>query len=210
MCNKADIYCNDRGGFKSILNFLNGSCPILEEDKNKFDFGIFLDALQSGVVESRDFTDKLFYCFWWGLKNLRYASFILFSILYNFTISHCLIFCNCLFILFWEFGCLYCSSLGQNLATSTDFWEINFAVFISIAGLVLFSFLIGNMQVCRHVIRSFTINILLGFDWLYLICFGTDIFAVNNDKIGGNESKEEGCRTVDVSSVASWQPERAN
>ncbi|CAJ2674583.1 unnamed protein product [Trifolium pratense] len=108
MCNKADMYCNDRGGFKLISKFLNDSCPILEEDKNKFDFGIFLDALQSGVVESRDFTEKLFYCFWWGLKNL--------------------------------------SSLGQNLATSTDFWEINFAVFISIAGLVLFSFLIGNMQ----------------------------------------------------------------
>ncbi|XP_010113162.2 cyclic nucleotide-gated ion channel 1, partial [Morus notabilis] len=41
---------------------------------------------------------------------------------------------------------LLCSSLGQNLATSTYVWEICFAVFISIAGLVLFSFLIGNMQ----------------------------------------------------------------
>ncbi|CAL5206576.1 unnamed protein product [Lathyrus oleraceus] len=109
MCNKADMYCNDHGGgFKTISTYLNTSCPILEEDKKQFDFGIFLDALQSGVVESRDFTQKLFYCFWWGLKNL--------------------------------------SSLGQNLATSTDFWEICFAVFISIAGLVLFSFLIGNMQ----------------------------------------------------------------
>ncbi|GLT53352.1 hypothetical protein SLA2020_266300 [Shorea laevis] len=73
-----------------------------------FDFGIFLDALQSGVVESTDFPQKLFYCFWWGLRNL--------------------------------------SSLGQNLATSTYVWEICFAVFISISGLVLFSFLIGNMQ----------------------------------------------------------------
>lgn len=40
----------------------------------------------------------------------------------------------------------YCSSLGQNLATSTFVWEIFFAIFISIAGLVLFAFLIGNMQ----------------------------------------------------------------
>ncbi|KAJ6687556.1 CYCLIC NUCLEOTIDE-GATED ION CHANNEL-LIKE PROTEIN [Salix koriyanagi] len=38
------------------------------------------------------------------------------------------------------------SSLGQNLHTSTYVWEICFAVFISIFGLVLFSFLIGNMQ----------------------------------------------------------------
>ncbi|KEH40404.1 putative potassium channel, voltage-dependent, ERG [Medicago truncatula] len=108
MCNTAYMHCNPRGGFKSIAKFLNDSCPIQEEDKKLFDFGIFLDALQSGVVESRDFPSKLFYCFWWGLKNL--------------------------------------SSLGQNLATSTDFWEICFAIFIAIAGLVLFSFLIGNMQ----------------------------------------------------------------
>ncbi|KAK4403659.1 Cyclic nucleotide-gated ion channel 1 [Sesamum angolense] len=33
-----------------------------------------------------------------------------------------------------------------NLKTSTFVWEICFAVFISISGLVLFSFLIGNMQ----------------------------------------------------------------
>lgn len=40
-----------------------------------------------------------------------------------------------------------CSSLGQNLKTSTYVWESAFAVFISISGLVLFALLIGNMQV---------------------------------------------------------------
>ncbi|CAJ1974374.1 unnamed protein product [Sphenostylis stenocarpa] len=89
-----------------------GKMPVEEtaHDQNTtlFNFGIFLDALQSGVVESRDFPQKFFYCFWWGLRNL--------------------------------------SSLGQNLATSTYVWEICFAIFISIAGLVLFAFLIGNMQ----------------------------------------------------------------
>ncbi|ESW33370.1 hypothetical protein PHAVU_001G063700 [Phaseolus vulgaris] len=109
VCNKADMYCNDYwGGLSKISTFLNTSCPIQKEDKNLFDFGMFLDALQSGVVESRDFPQKFFYCFWWGLKNL--------------------------------------SSLGQNLGTSTYVWEICFAVFISVSGLVLFSFLIGNMQ----------------------------------------------------------------
>ncbi|GMN44440.1 hypothetical protein TIFTF001_013629 [Ficus carica] len=49
------------------------------------------------------------------------------------------------FYCFW-WGLRNLSSLGQNLATSTFVWEICFAVFISIAGLVLFSFLIGNMQ----------------------------------------------------------------
>lgn len=41
----------------------------------------------------------------------------------------------------------YCSSLGQNLSTSTYIGEINFAVLIAILGLVLFALLIGNMQV---------------------------------------------------------------
>lgn len=42
---------------------------------------------------------------------------------------------------------LFISSLGQDLETSTYEWEIAFAIFISIYGLVLFSLLIGNMQV---------------------------------------------------------------
>ncbi|KAL1344321.1 cyclic nucleotide-gated ion channel 1-like [Arachis stenosperma] len=105
-CNKAEIYCDDYQG--SISTLLNNSCPIQEPNTTLFDFGIFLDALQSGVVASEDFPQKFFYCFWWGLQNL--------------------------------------SSLGQNLKTSTYVWEICFAIFISIAGLVLFSFLIGNMQ----------------------------------------------------------------
>ncbi|XP_059629085.1 cyclic nucleotide-gated ion channel 1 [Cornus florida] len=104
-CVNASLYCKDSIGF---IQFLNNSCPIQTENATVFDFGIFLNALQSGVVESTDFPQKFFYCFWWGLQNL--------------------------------------SSLGQNLKTSTFVWEICFAIFISIAGLVLFSFLIGNMQ----------------------------------------------------------------
>ncbi|KAJ7959307.1 cyclic nucleotide-gated ion channel 1 [Quillaja saponaria] len=108
-CEREFLYCNNQqAGNLSTKPFLNDSCPIIVANATLFDFGIFLDALQSGVVESRDFPQKLFYCFWWGLRNL--------------------------------------SSLGQNLATSTYVWEICFAVFISISGLVLFSFLIGNMQ----------------------------------------------------------------
>ncbi|KAL3837745.1 hypothetical protein ACJIZ3_022336 [Penstemon smallii] len=105
-CRNASFYCeSDHTAFSQILN---QSCPIQNANATIYDFGMFLDALQSGVVESKDFPQKFFYCFWWGLQNL--------------------------------------SSLGQNLKTSTFVWEICFAVFISISGLVLFSFLIGNMQ----------------------------------------------------------------
>ncbi|XP_058182515.1 cyclic nucleotide-gated ion channel 1-like [Rhododendron vialii] len=104
-CDYHSVYCDHGTEFISLLNEF---CPIETANTTAFDFGIFLTALQSGVVGSKNFPEKFFYCFWWGLQNL--------------------------------------SSLGQNLKTSTFVWEISFAVFISISGLVLFSFLIGNMQ----------------------------------------------------------------
>ncbi|KAK7835763.1 cyclic nucleotide-gated ion channel 1, partial [Quercus suber] len=59
---------------KEITDFLiNNVCRINKPNTKLFDFGIFLEALQSGVLESKDFPQKLFYCFWWGLQNLRFA-----------------------------------------------------------------------------------------------------------------------------------------
>ncbi|KAJ1690912.1 hypothetical protein LUZ63_015067 [Rhynchospora breviuscula] len=49
------------------------------------------------------------------------------------------------FYCFW-WGLQNLISLGQNLQTSTYTWENYFAAFVSIAGLVLFALLIGNMQ----------------------------------------------------------------
>lgn len=105
-CNRSSLYCEDSP--HTVYEFLNTSCPIQTPNTTLFDFGIFLNALDAGVVQSTDFPQKFFFCFWWGLQNL--------------------------------------SSLGQNLKTSTYVWEICFAVFIAISGLVLFSLLIGNMQ----------------------------------------------------------------
>ncbi|KAF8413316.1 hypothetical protein HHK36_001294 [Tetracentron sinense] len=108
-CEVRFLYCvNNEGGNPSLNAFLNESCPTVTPNITLFDFGIFLEALNSGVVETSDFPKKLFYCFWWGLRNL--------------------------------------SSLGQDLKTSTYVFEICFAVFISISGLVIFALLIGNMQ----------------------------------------------------------------
>nr|XP_023891978.1 cyclic nucleotide-gated ion channel 1-like [Quercus suber] len=88
--------------------FLNDFCPIKTPNTTLFDFGIYLEALQSGVAESTDFPQKFIQCFWWGLQNLN--------------------------------------SLGQNLQTSNYIWEGCFAIFISIVGLLLFLYLIGNVQ----------------------------------------------------------------
>ncbi|BFG22146.1 hypothetical protein CerSpe_084200 [Prunus speciosa] len=110
---KKSLYCGfDHEEIPGLIEKLNVYCPFIDPDEIKnstvFNFGIFTDALQSGVLETSDFPKKFLYCLWWGLRNL--------------------------------------SSLGQNLKTSTFVWEIVFAVFICIFGLVLFSLLIGNMQ----------------------------------------------------------------
>ncbi|MCD7470027.1 Cyclic nucleotide-gated ion channel 1 [Datura stramonium] len=69
-CLSDNLYC----GGKTNAFLLNSSCPLLQQDDikdpNDFDFGIALDALQFRVVEKRKFWTKLFYCFWWGLRNL--------------------------------------------------------------------------------------------------------------------------------------------
>lgn len=67
-CAKASWYCAK--GTRADKDFLANACPIQNEDKQAFDFGMYLNALNSNVVQSRDFIQKLFYCFWWGLQNL--------------------------------------------------------------------------------------------------------------------------------------------
>lgn len=64
----------------TVLSLLNRptSCPHKSPDDTTdstiFNFGIFTDALKSGVVESTaGFREKFFYCFWWGLRSVRLA-----------------------------------------------------------------------------------------------------------------------------------------
>lgn len=140
-CEVTSLYCtghNDKLGNKG---FLDGHC-IMEVTPSKppFDFGIYLPALQSDIVGSTNFPVKLGYCFWWGLRNLRYE--------HGLTDSHPMHAEICI-ISTWHLQCqkLFCSSLGQNLYTSAHEWEICFSICISILGLILFSLFIGNMQV---------------------------------------------------------------
>lgn len=72
--------CDEKKIFDSLLNV---SCPIKTPNTTLFDFGIYHDALDSGIVESMDFPQKLFYCFWWGLQNLRYEYNKLKMVLFN-------------------------------------------------------------------------------------------------------------------------------
>ncbi|KAB1205049.1 Cyclic nucleotide-gated ion channel 1 [Morella rubra] len=98
--------CDDRGFGNDT--FLNDDCPVQTPNNTLFDFGIFLEALQSDTVSSMDFLPKILFCFWWGLRNL--------------------------------------SSYGSNLDSSPYIWENFFAIMISICGLFLFLYFIGNLQ----------------------------------------------------------------
>lgn len=73
--------CDNNGCELYNLYCGNASC-LLESNETKspadFDFGIFLDALQSHVVDRKDFSKKFFYCFWWGLRNLRFVILLMF------------------------------------------------------------------------------------------------------------------------------------
>ncbi|XP_076937000.1 putative cyclic nucleotide-gated ion channel 10 [Bidens hawaiensis] len=71
-CHSKYLYCGERR--VGDYGFLNASCPLLERNDIKnstdFDFGIFLDALQTRVLETRDIWQKVLYCSLWGLQNL--------------------------------------------------------------------------------------------------------------------------------------------
>lgn len=71
-CDFRFLYCEENSNV--VNDYLTTSCLFINPDditnSTVFNFGIFTDALKSGIVESDDFWKKFFYCFWWGLRNL--------------------------------------------------------------------------------------------------------------------------------------------
>lgn len=76
-CDAKYLYCDEKR--EGDYSWLNTSCIMLQPDQIKnssdFDFGIFLDAFESHIVETKDFPQKFLYCFWWGLRSLRFVCF---------------------------------------------------------------------------------------------------------------------------------------
>ncbi|KAF5189301.1 Cyclic nucleotide-gated ion channel [Thalictrum thalictroides] len=66
-CELYSFYCGNHNSGGGVL--LQTPCPIIEPNTTVFDFGIYLDALQSGIPKL-SFPEKLTYCFWWGLQNI--------------------------------------------------------------------------------------------------------------------------------------------
>ncbi|XP_050272296.1 probable cyclic nucleotide-gated ion channel 5 isoform X2 [Quercus robur] len=66
---KSFLSCsNPRPASNTWGTSLNSNCST--NDTAPFDFGIYKNALSSGVVSSRKFVSKYCYCLWWGLQNL--------------------------------------------------------------------------------------------------------------------------------------------
>ena len=94
-----DSYLSCEHYNQAFFSLLNNSCKFIDPDDIKdseFNFGIFLEALKSQIVESTTgFPQKFFYCFWWGLRNLR-LDLIFFFLDFHMQDSHFLNFNFCL------------------------------------------------------------------------------------------------------------------
>ncbi|XP_074270931.1 putative cyclic nucleotide-gated ion channel 5 [Silene latifolia] len=74
-CEKDFLYCDDQQKTSEYATWSNISKSVLDAgcnatDASPFDFGIFGQALSSGIFASNSFVSKYCYCLWWGLQNL--------------------------------------------------------------------------------------------------------------------------------------------
>ncbi|CAL0320129.1 unnamed protein product [Lupinus luteus] len=75
VCNKNFLYCGNQymSGYSAWQSksddILQSECSADNPDA-PFEYGIFKQALSSGIVSSKKFVSKYCYCLWWGLQNL--------------------------------------------------------------------------------------------------------------------------------------------
>ncbi|CAK8564295.1 unnamed protein product [Lathyrus sativus] len=74
-CNKNYLYCENQHtkGYSDWQNkskaIFKSRCSV-DDNPPPFDYGIFTQALSSGIISSKKFISKYCYCLWWGLQNL--------------------------------------------------------------------------------------------------------------------------------------------
>ncbi|CAK7338191.1 unnamed protein product [Dovyalis caffra] len=71
-CQKNFLYCGNQHMDEDYAawdgSILQSNCSA--GDDAKFDYGIYSNALTSGIVSSKKFISKYCFCLWWGLQNL--------------------------------------------------------------------------------------------------------------------------------------------
>ncbi|KAK2412753.1 cyclic nucleotide-gated channel [Trifolium repens] len=74
-CKKNYLYCENQHteGYSAWQNkskaIFKSKCSV-DDKPPPFDYGIFTQALSSGIISSKTFISKYCYCLWWGLQNL--------------------------------------------------------------------------------------------------------------------------------------------
>uniref|UniRef100_A0A6N2M2H0 Cyclic nucleotide-binding domain-containing protein n=2 Tax=Salix TaxID=40685 RepID=A0A6N2M2H0_SALVM len=65
------LYCGNQNmeGY-NVWDSSNLTSSCSAQDNNQFDYGIYSNALSSGIVSSKKFISKYCFCLWWGLQNL--------------------------------------------------------------------------------------------------------------------------------------------
>lgn len=105
--NKSYLYCGNHR--QNLVNWQNISseafrkeCAGGDDGSAFFDFGIYGQAVTSGILATRIFVTKYCYCLWWGLQNLRYSSpFIYNCVRQHFPFSNIIIFFYCFYLMFF-------------------------------------------------------------------------------------------------------------
>ncbi|KAK9178947.1 hypothetical protein WN943_028141 [Citrus x changshan-huyou] len=127
-CIHDSFLCDQYLGDRRILNSL---CPIKIRDPTVFNFGMFHDALQTGIVEVRtNFHQKFLYCFQWGIRSLCER-----------TRQHL----RMMFMMISILNCIDASS-AKNCGTSVYFSESLFSLVMTITGVALISSLFENVK----------------------------------------------------------------
>jgi len=74
-CQTMFFDCKTVSGNRSIWYELSNITSLCTTSNGFYPFGIYGEALDAKLTSS-SFTQKYFYCFWWGLKNLRYVDHV--------------------------------------------------------------------------------------------------------------------------------------
>jgi cyclic nucleotide gated channel len=69
-CQTMFFDCKALSSNRTIWYELSNITSLCTPGNGFYPFGIYEEALQTKLTSS-SFTQKYFYCFWWGLKNLR-------------------------------------------------------------------------------------------------------------------------------------------
>ncbi|CAH9083007.1 unnamed protein product [Cuscuta europaea] len=76
VANYALLYCAQDGESRAnVTNWRDISQQVLNtkcaaDENSTFKYGIYAQAVSSGILDSEDFISKYCYCLWWGLQNL--------------------------------------------------------------------------------------------------------------------------------------------